>query len=149
MYTLASQNLAHNIIPELDPTKLKGRQFSRSTAPASGKPDNSLWTETPGERQQRLADEVSGKKRRAVETQPVDDDPDGSKKRRRRDEELIRKGVEDHTVCHTPMRALCFRSLVLYLYSKRCADLLLLSNILLGRRARRRRTVAFGIILVT
>ncbi|EDR00705.1 uncharacterized protein LACBIDRAFT_295733 [Laccaria bicolor S238N-H82] len=86
-----------DLLGKLDPTKLKGRQFSRSTAPASGKPDNSLWTETPAERQQRLADEVSGKKRRAVETQPVDDDPDGLKKRRRRDEELIRKGVEDHT----------------------------------------------------
>ncbi|KAG6873265.1 hypothetical protein C0995_001039 [Termitomyces sp. Mi166 len=83
------------LLGNLDPTKLKARQFSRSTAPVSNKPDNSLWTETPAERQQRLADEVSGKKRRAVDNQ-VDADGDDSK-RRRMDDEIIRKGVEDYT----------------------------------------------------
>ncbi|KAF8879960.1 hypothetical protein BD779DRAFT_1550529 [Infundibulicybe gibba] len=53
------------------------------------------WTETPAERQQRLADEVSGKKRRAVDPK-VDEEDDGRRKKRR-DEEDIRKGVEDYT----------------------------------------------------
>ncbi|KAG6823283.1 hypothetical protein H0H87_001442, partial [Tephrocybe sp. NHM501043] len=80
----------------LDPTKLKARQFSKSTAPVSKKADNSLWTETPAERQQRLADEVSRKKRRAVDAK-VDEEPSDEKKRRRMDEEVIRKGVDDYT----------------------------------------------------
>ena len=80
---------------DLDPTKLtKARQFSRSTAPPT-KSDNSLWTETPAERQQRLADEVSGKKRRAVD--PTPENTDDGKKKRRRDEQ-IRRGVDEYTV---------------------------------------------------
>lgn len=60
--------------------------------------DTSLWTETPAERQQRLADEVSGRKRRAVNADPVaDEDEEEARKRRRRDAE-IRKGVDEHTV---------------------------------------------------
>ncbi|KAG6894563.1 hypothetical protein C0993_011223 [Termitomyces sp. T159_Od127] len=84
-----------DLLGNLDPTKLKARQFSKSAGPVSNKIDNSLWTETPAERQQRLADEVSGKKRRAVDNQ-VDADGDDSK-RRKVDEEIIRKGVEDYT----------------------------------------------------
>lgn len=79
----------------MDPTKLKARQFGRSAAPARDL-DSSLWTETPAERQQRLADEVSGRKRRATNAEP-EEDPDDAKKRRRRDAE-IRKGVDEHTV---------------------------------------------------
>lgn len=82
-------------LPALDPTKLKARQFARSAAPAK-KVDNSLWTETPAERQQRLADEVSGKKRRAANAPEEVVDPDIIK-RRKLDEE-IRRGVEEHTV---------------------------------------------------
>lgn len=82
---------------DLDPTKLKARQFSRSAAPATKKVDNSLWTETPAERQQRLADEVSGKKRRAADTK-VEEEVGNGKKKRRMDEELIRKGVDEYTV---------------------------------------------------
>ncbi|KAG5652834.1 hypothetical protein H0H81_003458 [Sphagnurus paluster] len=85
-----------DLLGNLDPTKLKARQFSRSAAPASKNTDNSLWTETPAERQQRLADEVSGRKRRATE-KPADEDLGDDKKRRRRDEELIRKGVDEYT----------------------------------------------------
>ncbi|KAG6890871.1 hypothetical protein C0992_012007 [Termitomyces sp. T32_za158] len=84
-----------DLLGNLDPTKLKARQFSKSAGLVSNKTDNSLWTETPAERQQRLADEVSGKKRRAVDNQ-VDPDGDDSK-RRRVDEDIIRKGVEDYT----------------------------------------------------
>lgn len=51
------------------------------------------------ERQQRIADEVAGKKRRATN---ADDDPTDSpeedRRKRKRDLEL-RKVVEEHTVC--------------------------------------------------
>ncbi|KAL4069092.1 hypothetical protein J3A83DRAFT_4535631 [Scleroderma citrinum] len=86
-----------DLLGSLDPTKLKARQFGRSSGPGRDT-DSSLWTETPAERQQRLADEVSGRKRRAVNADPVgvDEDPEEARKRRKRDEE-IRKGVEEHT----------------------------------------------------
>ncbi len=84
----------------LDPTKLnKPRQFSRSTAPARVV-DNTLWTETPAEKQQRLADEVMGKKRRAENADLADLDPqveEDANKRRKRDAELQRQ-VEEYTV---------------------------------------------------
>lgn len=84
---------------ELDPTKLsKPRQFSRSAAPARVV-DNTLWTETPAERQQRLADEVMGKKRRAENADDVLDPlaEEDANKRRKRDAELQRQ-VEEYTV---------------------------------------------------
>ena len=85
---------------DLDPLKLtKARQFSRSSAPQKNT-DNSLWTETPAERQQRLADEVSGRKRRAVNAEPVEEAADG-KKKRRMDQE-IRRGVDEYTVRFFP-----------------------------------------------
>ena len=84
----------------LDTTKLKPRQFARSAAPAK-KVDNSLWTETPAERQQRIADEVSGKKRRAANApDDAESTPEAAleaRKKRKRDEE-IKKNVEKHTV---------------------------------------------------
>ncbi|TFK24371.1 hypothetical protein FA15DRAFT_669599 [Coprinopsis marcescibilis] len=83
-----------DLLGNLDPTKMKkGRQFSKNTAERSN--DMSLWTETPAERQQRLADEITGKKRRAADTAPIDDDVD--KKKRKQEEALIRRGVEEHT----------------------------------------------------
>jgi Protein of unknown function (DUF3752) len=87
-------------ITDLDPSRLtKARQFSRSSAPLK-QADNSLWTETPAERQQRLADEVSGKKRRAVNAEPVEEAEDGKKKRRM--DESIRRGVDEYTVGSLP-----------------------------------------------
>ena len=53
----------------------------------------------PAERQQRLADEVAGKRRRAVNADP-EADPEAieeARKKRRYDEE-IRKGVDEYTV---------------------------------------------------
>jgi len=85
-----------DLLGNLDPTKLKARQFSRSSAPAVKKSDNSLWTETPAERQQRLVDEVSGKKRRAVDAE-ADDDAGAKKKRSKMEEEQIRRGVDEYT----------------------------------------------------
>lgn len=87
----------------LDPTKLnKPRQFSRSTSTPKTV-DNTLWTETPAEKQQRLADEVMGKRRRAENADPDqegDEEEDGAK-RRKREAELQRQ-VEEHTVRSPP-----------------------------------------------
>ncbi|KAG1795893.1 hypothetical protein EV424DRAFT_589810 [Suillus variegatus] len=41
-----------DLLASLDPTKARPRQFVRSAPPSC---DTSLWTETPAERQQRLA----------------------------------------------------------------------------------------------
>ncbi|KAG8712899.1 hypothetical protein FRC08_013949 [Ceratobasidium sp. 394] len=87
-----------DLFSSLDPTKLKNRQFSRSTTDKKSAASN-LWTETPQERQQRLADEVSGKRKRAEEAaaqgvSATADDED-TIKRRKRDREL-REQVEAH-----------------------------------------------------
>ncbi|CAE6506879.1 unnamed protein product [Rhizoctonia solani] len=87
-----------DLFSSLDPTKLKNRQFSRSTTDKKAAASN-LWTETPAERQQRLADEVSGKRKRAKEAaaqgvSATADDEDMAK-RRKRDREL-RKQIEAH-----------------------------------------------------
>ncbi|KAJ7744171.1 hypothetical protein B0H16DRAFT_995349 [Mycena metata] len=86
-----------SVLGNLDPTKLKPRQFARTAAPTRST-DNTLWTETPAERQQRLADEVSGKKRRAANSGDAVSAADEleARKRQRIDEEL-RRGVEEHT----------------------------------------------------
>ena len=57
----------------------------------------SLWTETPAERQQRLADEVQGKKRRVTDAALVDEEELERKRRRKKEEERMRKGVDDYT----------------------------------------------------
>lgn len=72
---------------------------------------NNLWTETPAERAQRVADEVAGRKRRAVD---VDDavsgggvnDQEGEVGRKRRRDEGLKRVVEEHNV----------RVMSLYLY---------------------------------
>ncbi|KAH9487320.1 GPALPP motifs-containing protein 1 [Psilocybe cubensis] len=90
---------SQGLLGNLDTTKLKARQFSRGTgAETSSSHDNSLWTETPAERQQRLADEVSGKKRRVTDA-PVDEAEEikARKRQRKAEEEAIRRGVEEHT----------------------------------------------------
>ena len=83
----------------IDPTKLtKPRQFARTAAP-SRDVDTSLWTETPAERQARLADEVSGKRRRAVNADPeLDEEKQLESRKRQRYEQEICKGVDEHTV---------------------------------------------------
>jgi Protein of unknown function (DUF3752) len=94
---LIINNLKYLMNVDIDPTKLKARQFSRGSGPVNSKTDNSLWTETPAERQQRLADEVSGKKRRVTDA-PVEEDTTGTNKRRKQDEERIKRGVDEYTV---------------------------------------------------
>ncbi|KAK7051369.1 hypothetical protein VNI00_004869 [Paramarasmius palmivorus] len=87
-----------DLLGTLDPKKLsKGRQFAKSAAPEKNS-DMSLWTETPAERQQRLADEVSGKKRKAANAEATISPEEAmeASKRRKRDEE-IRHSVMAHT----------------------------------------------------
>ncbi|TCD65074.1 hypothetical protein EIP91_003276 [Steccherinum ochraceum] len=92
-----------DLLSTIDPTKLnKPRQFARTAAPVRSV-DTSLWTETPAERQQRLADEVAGKRRRAedLEVDLAERGRDGDEvrerdRKRRRDAE-IRAGVDEHT----------------------------------------------------
>lgn len=80
-----------------DPTKLKARQFSRGGSTATRGAPNNLWTETPAERQQRVADEVAGKKRRAAN---AEEDPitAADERKKRKHEEDIRKAVDAHNV---------------------------------------------------
>ena len=88
----------NSIRPALDTTKLKARQFAKSAAPARNL-DSSLWTETPAERQQRIADEVSGKKRRAANSDDsANPEVDLETRKRQRMDEKIRKSVNEHTV---------------------------------------------------
>lgn len=55
----------------VDPTKLRNRKFNTGTgakAPAQkAQGDTALWTETPEQRQQRLADEVMGVRKPATD----------------------------------------------------------------------------------
>ncbi|EIW86084.1 hypothetical protein CONPUDRAFT_160938 [Coniophora puteana RWD-64-598 SS2] len=87
---------AGDLLSSLDPTRMKARQFAKSSGPSARDTGSSLWTETPAERQQRIADEVAGRKRPAANAEPESHDDDESRKRRRRDAE-IRRGVEEHT----------------------------------------------------
>ncbi|PCH33177.1 hypothetical protein WOLCODRAFT_93059 [Wolfiporia cocos MD-104 SS10] len=86
-----------DLLGSIDPTKQKRpRQFARTAQP-SRNTDTSLWTETPAERQQRLADEVAGKRRRVTDVQSVDPEEERELRKRRRHEEEVRRGVEEHT----------------------------------------------------
>jgi len=88
---------ASNIFSSLDTTKLKARQFSRKTDDKIT--DQTLWTETPAERQQRLADEVTGKRKRveaAAGGNAAAEESLEERKRRRRDKE-IQDQVEEYT----------------------------------------------------
>lgn len=85
----------------IDPTRLtKGRKFAPSTNPNAGSTDTTLWTETPAERQQRLTDELSGKKRRKENSEVPDDGGRGAleARKRQRTEEEIQKAVAEHNV---------------------------------------------------
>ncbi|KAI1789173.1 hypothetical protein LXA43DRAFT_1155416 [Ganoderma leucocontextum] len=85
-----------DLLGSIDPTKMnRPRQFSRTAQP-SRNTDTSLWTETPAERQQRVADEVAGKRRRAVDVDITEDAGADARKRRRYEEE-VRRGVQEHT----------------------------------------------------
>ncbi|KAH8832563.1 hypothetical protein DL96DRAFT_1667172 [Flagelloscypha sp. PMI_526] len=91
---------ASEVLGNIDPTRLtKPRTFAKSSNSSAAARDQSLWTETPQQREQRLADEVSGKKRRAVnaEDTPASVEEEMEKRKRRKIDEATRKGVEEHT----------------------------------------------------
>ncbi|KAI6000922.1 hypothetical protein EDC04DRAFT_2871970 [Pisolithus marmoratus] len=83
-----------NVEEAKKPKKLEERSGC-SSHPRAGIYWHLLWTETPAERQQRIADEVSGRKRKAVNAEPEVDLED-AKRKRKRDEE-IRRGVQEHS----------------------------------------------------
>lgn len=85
----------------MDTTKLKSRGFATGKAAqrASGSDSSSgvnLWTETPAERQERLRDEMLGKKRKA-ENAPAEEETDEARRKRLRDQQL-KDEVERHNV---------------------------------------------------
>lgn len=85
----------------IDPTRLtKGRKFAPTNNPNAGSTDTTLWTETPAERQQRLADELSGKKRRKENSDVIEDGGRGALEARKRQktEEEIQRAVAEHNV---------------------------------------------------
>ncbi|KAF8329117.1 uncharacterized protein EI90DRAFT_3125426 [Cantharellus anzutake] len=89
-----------DLLGHLDVTKLKARQFSRSSGDKRESGPSPLWTETPAERQKRIAEEVMGKRKRTEESgiaDPAVDEEDivEERKRRKRDAD-INKVVEEH-----------------------------------------------------
>ena len=143
-------NYSFVLYTALDPTKLnKPRQFSRSTATPKTV-DNSLWTETPAEKQQRLADEVMGKKRRVENADPDQegDEAADSAKRRKREAELQRQ-VEEFTVRLSPT---VFIFVVEQHFSDRIADRRCSKHthrrMRSARKTRRRSRLGYGITRV-
>jgi hypothetical protein len=76
-----------------DPLRKRPSTFSRNNNDVDT--DSTVWTETPQEKLQRLADEQAGIKRK--KGGKVEDDSEERARKRMRDEE-IRRGVEKHNV---------------------------------------------------
>ncbi|KDQ17578.1 hypothetical protein BOTBODRAFT_29754 [Botryobasidium botryosum FD-172 SS1] len=88
---------AQDLFTSLDPTKLRARQFSKATEDKKTI-DNTLWTETPAERQARLADEVMGKRKRAAAPAGTElgEEEEAERKRARQRDEEIKKHIRQH-----------------------------------------------------
>ncbi|KAG8908095.1 hypothetical protein FRB99_000539 [Tulasnella sp. 403] len=87
---------ASDLLGSLDPSKIRARQFSKNTEEKVT--DRTLWTETPAEKQKRLADEVSGKRKRAEVSAGMvasREESEEDRKRRKRDDE-IRQKIDEH-----------------------------------------------------
>ncbi|KAF9779739.1 hypothetical protein BJ322DRAFT_1101622 [Thelephora terrestris] len=94
-----------DLLGSIDPTRLtKGRKFAPTTNPYAASTDTTLWTETPAERQQRVADELSGKKRRKENAEvPDDGGRDALEARKRQKTEYeIQKAVTEHNRKNRP-----------------------------------------------
>lgn len=92
-------------LASLDPTRIKNRQFSRATGREAPSKDTSLWTETPAEKQKRLEEELSGKRKRATAIETTDDETEEARRKRRKMQEELSRKIEDHTVsAPTPWR---------------------------------------------
>ena len=88
---------AKSDLAPVDPLRKRPTTFSRSTKEVNT--DSSVWTETPSEKARRIADEVSGIKRK----KPIrsgegagEDETDRARKRQR-DRDIL-EGVERHNV---------------------------------------------------
>ncbi|TFY60981.1 hypothetical protein EVJ58_g4804 [Rhodofomes roseus] len=88
-----------DLLGSIDPIRVKRPRKFAATAQTPRDADASLWTETPAERQQRIADEVAGKRRRATDASGSNLDPEEERelRKKRRYEEEVRRGVEEHT----------------------------------------------------
>jgi hypothetical protein len=82
----------------IDPTKLRNRKFNTGMGarapPSKPSGDSALWTETPEQKQQRLADEVMGVKKPATE--------DGSSRelgRKTEQDKATAEQVREYNVC--------------------------------------------------
>jgi hypothetical protein len=89
----------------MDPTKLKSRTFQQSAKIASSAKGSSsgpnLWTETPAERQQRIEDEMMGRKRKAEVSAGgggIEEEENGEKRRKTERDRQLREEVERHNV---------------------------------------------------
>lgn len=96
-------HVLHQLGPvALDPTKLRSRGFNSSADAARKKAaakDQSLWTETPAERAQRLADEQSGKKRRIENAEDLSTPEEREALRRKQKKDrAIAKELEEYNV---------------------------------------------------
>jgi hypothetical protein len=80
----------------VDPLRKRPTTFNRSSKEVVV--DNTMWTETPAQKQQRLADEAAGVKRHKDPVRGEKDLSLESKGKRQRDEEL-KAQVERHSVC--------------------------------------------------
>ncbi|KAK8843469.1 hypothetical protein IAR55_007126 [Kwoniella newhampshirensis] len=86
------------VLSNVDPLRKRPTTFSKSTAEPSNI-DNTVWTETPAEKAQRIADEVAGVKRKkdkAGERIVSYEEEEEERRKRRRDREIL-DGVEKHT----------------------------------------------------
>jgi hypothetical protein len=95
-------NFSNKTLPALDPKKLRQAKKAFSAATATDRDhaiDNTLWTETPVERQKRLAEEASGKRKRKANAEAELSKEEVAEKRRRREaDEEMRRRLDEHTV---------------------------------------------------
>lgn len=73
-----------------------------------------MWTETPAQKHQRMADEAAGVKRQKDPVRGEKDQSFESKGKRQRDEEL-KAQVERHSVSLLHVPHLCFQLYTVYL----------------------------------
>jgi len=91
-----------DLLGNLNPTKLKARQFSRASGDGASRDagPSTLWTETPAERQKRLAEEVMGKRKRTEEggasERSIDESDLAEERKRKRRDDRVSKIVEEH-----------------------------------------------------
>ncbi|TXT13590.1 hypothetical protein VHUM_00957 [Vanrija humicola] len=82
-------------LSSLDPTK-RPTSFNRTSKAAITPEDQTVWTETPAQKAQRLADEMAGIKRKKDVRPDADEEDAVERKRRRERDREIRRGVEQH-----------------------------------------------------